>query len=162
MEGIDRYFEHFREVGFEKALHDATQMANDLGVEPRIVEKRNIKRKRQLHEESSEDETRPDLEKFRTNYFLFIIDNARSSFKSRFKEFEVYKQNFGFLFDLEKACSNDELLKNRCLNLEDKLKYNVVSDVNGNDLFIELRYFRMILPKEVKKTIGKLNYMNHL
>ena len=75
------------------------------------------------------------------------MDQALSSLNSRFEQFQVYGETFGFLFDLKKLKSiDDESLNTYCFNLEDYLKHDSY-DVDGRDLFSELKVLRTILPK---------------
>ena len=92
-------------------------------------------------------------ESFRVNYFLYIVDQALSSMKNRFEQFEEYDKKFGFLFDLGKLKSfSNECLMKSCVNLVEILKHDGVLDIDGRDLFIELVVLIEVLPEEVKKT----------
>ncbi|XP_058192157.1 uncharacterized protein LOC131309558 [Rhododendron vialii] len=153
------YFENYRKVDFEEAMVDATEMANEMGIEPKFVEKRIIQRKKQFDEDVADEVTHSAEESMKVNYFLVIVDKALSSFKDKFQQFEVYDKNFGFLFDLEKASSSDECLKNHCTNLEEVLKHGGVSDIDGRDLFVELKCLKQVLPRGVQKPIEVLNFI---
>ncbi|KAI8527135.1 hypothetical protein RHMOL_Rhmol12G0052200 [Rhododendron molle] len=159
LKGLIDYFENYRKVGFAEAMVDATEMANEMGIEPKFVEKRIIQRKKQFDEDVTDEVTHSAEESMRVNYFLVIVDKALSSFKDRFQQFEVYEKNFGFLFDLEKASSSDECLKNHCTNLEEVLKHGGVSDTVGRDLFVELKCLKQVLPRGAQKPIEVLNYI---
>ena len=79
------------------------------------------------------------MESFKVNYFIYIVDQALSSLKNRFEQFQNYEETFGFLYDLRKLKSiNNDSLKNYCSNLEDLIKHDGVSDINEKDLFSEL------------------------
>ena len=128
---------------------EAKEMASEMGIEPIFVEKRIISRKKQFDEIVGQDMTQFAEESFRDNYFLYIVDQASSSLKNRFEQFKVYEKNFGFLFDLKK--SNDECLMKSSANLEECLKHAGISDIDGRDLWMELKVLRDILPEEVNK-----------
>ncbi|XP_028124944.1 zinc finger MYM-type protein 1-like [Camellia sinensis] len=49
--------------------------------------------------------------------------------------------------------TNDECLKTYCANIEDFLKHDGLMDVDGRDLFSELKVFKEILPKEINRPI---------
>ena len=50
------------------------------------------------------NETRKSPEElFRTDYFLYIVDQALSSLQSRFDQFKIYENIFGFLFSIKKS-----------------------------------------------------------
>lgn len=97
---------------------------------------------------------------FRVNYFLSIVDQALSSLKNRFEQFEKYEEIWGFLFDVNKLKSTtDERLKMYCSKLENALKHEGTSDIDGIELFSELKVFREGLPKEMPKPIEVLNHL---
>ena len=91
---------------------------------------------------------------------MYIIDQALSSLPRRFEQFKVYEDTFGFLFDLKKSnFSSNECLMANCANLEKILKHDGVSDIDGRDLFLELKVLKDVLPKETKKPIEVLNFL---
>jgi hypothetical protein len=45
---------------------------------------------------------------FRIDYFLYIVDQAFSSIQSRFEQFKIYENIFGFLFNFKKLKSLDD------------------------------------------------------
>jgi hypothetical protein len=57
----------------------------------------------------SNDETIQSVEEsFRIGYFLYIVDQAISSIQSKFKQFQIYDNNFVFLFNFKKLKSLDD------------------------------------------------------
>jgi len=46
-----------------------------------------IRKKKQFDEDGSDEATQSVEDSFRVNYFLFIIDQARSSLQTRFEQF---------------------------------------------------------------------------
>jgi len=85
-------------------------------------------------------------ESFKIDYFLFIIDQAIITLRNRFEQFKIYKDIFYFLFSIKKLKSLDiNNLKQYCLNLECSLKHNNHSNIDGLDLFIELKIVREII-----------------
>jgi hypothetical protein len=80
--------------------------------------------------------------------------------KNRFEQFQIYENIFGFLFDVKKLTSLDyDNLKKYCVNLEGFLKHDNFSDLDGIDLFSELKVLQKILPKEKKIAIDILNFI---
>ncbi|XP_058218543.1 uncharacterized protein LOC131329452 [Rhododendron vialii] len=139
LKGLIDYFENYKKVGFVEAMVGATEMANEIGIELEFVEKCIIQRKKQFDQDVSEEVTHSTEESMKVNYFLAIMDKALSSFKDRFQQFEVYKKNFGFLFDLE-----------------------MVSNIDGRDLAMELKCLKQVLPRGVQKPIEVLNFIKLL
>lgn len=124
---------------------EAKKVAIEMEIEPTFHDRGVIHRKKHFDENVSEKVAQSAEKSFRVNYFIYIIDHALSSLKSRFEQFQIYEETFGFLFDLKKLNStNDEYLKTYCVNLEDFLKHDGLMDVDGRDLFSELKVFRPI------------------
>ncbi|XP_028098568.1 uncharacterized protein LOC114298232 [Camellia sinensis] len=145
----------------EKEADDPnTKFAIEMEIEPTFRERRVIRRKKHFDENVSEAVAQSGEESFRVNYFIYIIDQALSSLKSRFEQFQIYDETFGFLFDLKKLNStNDECLKTYCANHEDFLKHDGLMDIDGRDLFSELKVFKEILPKEINRPIEVMDYL---
>ena len=127
-------------------------------IEPTFCEKRIIYRKKQFDENASEEITHLAEESYRVYYFLYIVDQAISSLNSRFEQFKKYEDIFGFLFDLHKLqIVDDDCLKSCCDKLEIFLR-NMDSDIDGDELFYELKIVRKCLPNESKRAIEVLDY----
>ncbi|XP_075478752.1 uncharacterized protein LOC142519596 [Primulina tabacum] len=58
LQRLFQFLEEFREQGFACAMDEATQMASEMGVEPKFQEKRIIPRKKQL-DEGDNDNSKP-------------------------------------------------------------------------------------------------------
>ncbi|XP_047326812.1 uncharacterized protein LOC124930522 [Impatiens glandulifera] len=154
------FFQEFRESGFDQALVEAEHIASEMGIEPIFQEKCIIQRKRQFDDINSEEVTQYPKESFRVNYFLFIIDQALSSLQTRFEQFQKYEETFGFLFSLKNLKSiDDDGLLSSCVNLQNSLTPDGHFDVDGSDLFLELKLLRHSLPGEAKRAIDVLNYL---
>ena len=111
VEALIAFLKEYREVGFEKALNCATNIAAELDIDPIFSvtkkKKRKIRRKRhfdeidtepideQVHEESSQESAQ---ESFRMHYFVYIIDRAIGSLEKKFEQYKQYEETFGFLF----------------------------------------------------------------
>lgn len=64
------------------------------------------------------------------------------------------------LFDLRKLQgASDDSLMISCTNLEVSLQHGRHLDVNGNDLFFELKVLREVLPRDYKRPIEVLNFL---
>ncbi|XP_062005996.1 uncharacterized protein LOC133723193 [Rosa rugosa] len=154
LKGLISFFEKYREDGFNSAIIDAKEIANEMGIESVFPVKRRVIRKRHLDEIPDTDrEQQSAQEDFRTDYFLVLVDIALSQLKSRFEQMESFEYVFGFLFDASRLVSlDDEELKNCCLKLELALKHGEVSDIDAKYLLSELQILQEMLPNEAYET----------
>ncbi|KAG5576503.1 hypothetical protein H5410_056637 [Solanum commersonii] len=135
LRGLVSFFKTYREEGFTSTMISAKEIALEMNIEPIFRKKRNV----------DNEITRSLEESFRVDYFLYIVEQAIFSLQNRFEQFEVYENIFGFLFSGKKLRSlDDENLKKYCLKLECSLKHNTHSDINGLDLFSELKIEQQI------------------
>lgn len=146
LNGLVSFLEKYRESGLAEAIDEAKAIASKMEVEPVFHEKRVIHRKKHFDENGSKM-TLSAEDSFRVNY-LSIVDQALSSLKSQLEQFEKYEEIWGFLFDVNKLKSTtNERLKMYCSKLEDALKHEGTSDINGDELFLELNVFREVYQK---------------
>ena len=141
LKGLISFFENYRENGLVSAMISAKEIACAMEIEPKFNEKRVICRKRNFDEKIVEDQSLSPENSFRINYFIYIVDQAISSIRSRFEQFQMYENMFGFLFNFKKLkYLSDDVLKPCCVNLENALKHGMFSDVDSLDLFSELNF----------------------
>ncbi|GJS04872.1 zinc finger MYM-type protein 1-like protein [Tanacetum coccineum] len=161
VEKLIAFFEEFRDTGFDKAINVAKEIAIEMDIDPVFRQKRVIRRKRQFDENYVDEETTYSVEEaFKVQYFLYIVDQALGSLRTRFEQYKEYERVFGFLFNSGKLNSlDDNTLKSHCSHLEAALKNNEQSDVDANDLFVELRLLNNYLPK---KNMGPFDILNFL
>ncbi|KAL9145556.1 hypothetical protein ABFS82_13G051800 [Erythranthe guttata] len=163
LKGLIILFEKYRETGYEKAKNEAEVIAKKMGIQPIFQEKRVSRRKKHFDENNNEDVMLTSEESFRINFVFFVIDQALTSLRVRFEDFQKFEDMFGFLWNIKKwKLVDDESLESSCMKLEEHLKCGTCSDVNGRDLFSELRMLRELLPKEIEKAIGVLNYLKEM
>jgi hypothetical protein len=163
LEGLLSFFEKYRENGFENALISAKEIAFEMDIEPKFREKRISRRKKQFDENVEDEIVKSLQESFRIDYFLYIVDKAITTLQSRFEQFKIYEDIFGFLFSVKKLKSLDcTLLKEKCLNLEKSLKHDNLLDIDGLDLFSELNILKEIIRLENDKPIDILNYIKRI
>ncbi|XP_059277622.1 uncharacterized protein LOC132031704 [Lycium ferocissimum] len=156
-------FFKYKEEGFAIAMISAKEIASEMNIEPEFRKKRVIFRKKQFDENVDNEVTKSLEESFRVDYFLYIVDQAILSLQNRFQQFEAYENIFGFLFSGKKLRSlDDESLKEYCLNLELSLTHNSYSDIDGLDLFFELKVLREIIQVEDNDLIEILNQIKRL
>ena len=77
--------------------------------------------------------------------------------------FSKYDDIFGFLFSLVRLRSFDNCsLEKKCLDLENFLKHDMHSDIDGLDLFSELKILKEIAKIEINTPIEILNLIKEL
>jgi hypothetical protein len=163
LECLISYFKNYRETGFASAIISSKEIAIKMEIEYTFREKHIIRRKKQYDENHNDETTQSTEESFRIDYFLYIVDQTISSIQSRFEQFQIYENNFGFLFNFKKLKSLDnDGLQNKCLNLEGFLKHDIDYDLNSLDLFSELKVLKEILQIEKSSPIDILNYIKRL
>ncbi|XP_058778632.1 uncharacterized protein LOC131652705 [Vicia villosa] len=163
LKGLILFLEKYRENGFENAMISAKEIAFEMDIEPKFHEKRIIRRKKQFDEIIDNEVVKSPEESFKSDYFLYIIDQAITSFQSRFEQFKIYSDIFGFLFGIEMLKSIEvENLKENCFNFERSLKHNDKTDIDGLDLFMELQILKDIIKVENDTPIDILNYIKRL
>lgn len=161
VKGLIAWLDKFRETGFTDAIITTKEIAATLNVEPVFPVRRPIQRKRFFDESNSGSiPSSSGEESFRMHYFLYIVDQAKGSLKRRFEQYKYYDDIFGFLFTSEALNSlNDNDLRAACMNLENVLRLGESSDVDGEDMFREIKLLREILPKEKMIATDILNFL---
>ncbi|XP_074315111.1 uncharacterized protein LOC141651292 [Silene latifolia] len=115
MKGLVTFFEEFRETGLENAIEEAKKIALEININPVFPQRRVIRRKRQFDENQ----------------------NMTHQWFEKYKEFENV---FGFLFTSERLLSMEYTrLKLCCIGFEDAHKKDEQADLNGTDLYMELK-----------------------
>jgi len=157
------FFEKYRENEFENALTSSKEIAFEMNIEPKFREKHIRRKKKQFDENVDNEIVKSFQESFRIDYFLYIVDKAITTLQSRFEQFKIYEDMFGFLFSVKKLKSLDyTFLKEKCLNFEKSLKHDNLLDIGGFDLFSELDILREIIGVENDKSIDILNYIKRI
>ena len=121
-------------------------------------------RKRKRHFDENLDDTNAGTqsaeELFRISYFLPVVDQAISSLTTRFEQYQSYQQNFGFLFTSETLQSLDDTsLKSSCDNLGTVLTKDGKSDIDANELYVELKFLQNFIPKENMGPVEILKFL---
>ena len=163
VQGLISFFKRYRETGFLEALEVAKGIALDMDIGTTFRKKREIKRKRQFDEnpdETNAASTQSAEESFRINYFLSIVDQAISSLTTRFEQYQGYQKNFGFLFTSDTLQSLDNnSLKSSCENLETVLTSDGKSDIDANELYLELKFLQDFIPRESMGPVEILKFL---
>ena len=123
--------------------------------------RRVVRRKKHFDEdmEANAEGSQSPEDNFRVSYFIHIVDQALTSLKDRFEQFELYKEIFGFLFNTKFTSVSEEKLMEHCTKLQSFLEHNQQCDIYGKELFQDLRDLKTILPKEITKSIDILDFI---
>jgi hypothetical protein len=151
-----------REVGFLQALETAKDMALEMDIDTLFHTRCKIKRKRHFDENLHDTnvETLSAEEIFRINYFIPIVDQAISSLRRRFEQYQSFQKMFGFLFTSEALqLLDNKRLKSSCDNLEASLKKDLKYDIDANELYMELKFIQDFMPKENMGPIEILKFL---
>jgi hypothetical protein len=152
VQGLISFFNRYRESGFLNTLEEAKGIAREMEIGTTFRKKRQIKRKRHFdgNPDDTNVDTRSEEESFIINYFIPIVDQVISSLTRRFEQYEGHHKIFGFLFtsDALRSLDNDNL-KSCCRHLESSLRRESQSDIDANDLYMELGFLQDFIPQEI-------------
>jgi hypothetical protein len=153
------FFEELREDGFLDLIEEGKELAKKVGIESAFTVKRVVRRKKQFDEDVGEvaNGSQSPQEKFKVTYFYHIIDQALTSLKDRFEQFQCYEEIFGFLLNGKFKSISENKLMQHCSQLQSFLEYKEHCDIYADELFQELRHLKTLLPKDVTKLIDILN-----
>ncbi|XP_076942325.1 uncharacterized protein LOC143612162 [Bidens hawaiensis] len=157
VKNLIKFFKSYREVGFSKAIDEATKIAIEMGVDPVFSQKRPIIRKKQFDESHEQEVLFSPEENFKVNYFLCIVDQAIASLETRFEQYEQYEKLFGFLFPKNLKTLDETKLKSCCYTLQEALKHGDESDVYADELYLELKLFETFLSSDIVTPLDALN-----
>ena len=158
------FLEKYRNDGYSTAIIEGREIAKNLDIDSTFAEKRHRKKK-QLFGYENEDESDHNSEemKFKTNFFLQLVDRAIESLKDRFTKMHDVVEIFNFLLNQQNLLKESECNSfNSCQKFEEKL-----GDIDSLEMKDELVRFALLI-KENKKTLKTakdfLNYicMKHL
>jgi hypothetical protein len=160
--GLISFFKGYRETGFLEALEIAKGIALEMDIGTTFCKRREIKRKRHFDENPNDTNTATQSAEdlFRTSYFVPVVDQAIDSLTRRFEQYQSYQKNFGFLFTSKTLQSLDDTsLKSSCDNLRAVLTKDGKSDVDANDLYVELKFLQDFIPKENMGPVEILKFL---
>jgi hypothetical protein len=155
------FFTKYREIGFSQALEAAREVAAEMDIDPEFRTKSKVKRKRHFDEtpEDTSIASQSAQESFKVTYFLAIVDQAIASLTRRFEQYQGYEKTFGFLFTSNKLRSLDDKTLFSCsMNLEAALKSGEHSNIDGKELFVELKLIQDL----IKESMGPLDILKHV
>lgn len=141
------YFTKLRsDNGFNDILVDANEIALELNIDacfPLPQTLRPRKKPKMFDYEQNDDVILDPKINFKVELFYRILDQTLSSLRSRFEELQTFNDIFGFLTKMG-SHSDEDLLK-YCKDLHLKLQdqSREESDIDGIDLFNEIKAFRL-------------------
>ncbi|XBI69873.1 hypothetical protein VPH35_064499 [Triticum aestivum] len=153
VQGLITFFKGYRDTRFTTAVEIAREIALEIDIDPAFRKKREIKRKKQFDENPDDvlDASQSAQESFRIKYFLPVVDQAIASLTTRFEQYKSYEKTFGSLFTSHALNSlDDKNLRSSCSSLETALRSGDKSNIDGNDLYVELKLLQDFIPKEKK------------
>ncbi|KAH1183266.1 hypothetical protein KIL84_004758 [Mauremys mutica] len=140
------FLEDYRNIGYNSVVTNAREIAEHMGIEQVFPETRVRRKKRMFDYECADDSSLLSAkEKFKSQFFLVLIDQAISSVSSRFDQLVEWYKLFGFLYNANslKQCHRENELENHSKNFERKM-----GDIDANELIMELNRFIYVIEKE--------------
>lgn len=135
---IREFLVEYKESGYERAIADATEIANEMEIPANFVQTR---RGRPRNEPVDPEEL------YKQQFFDFIIDVASKSIDERFEVINSHSKLYSFLYEYEQfndRYSSGELMS-YCNNLRTALTHNGQSDIDAEELCNELRIVGKIM-----------------
>ena len=117
------FLEKYRNDGDSIAIIKGREIAKNLDIDRIFADKRHRKKK-QLFGYKNEDESDHDSKeiKFKTNFFLQLVDHAIQSLKDRFTKMHDVVEIFNFLLNQQNLLKKSECNSfNACQKFEEKL-----------------------------------------
>jgi len=146
------FFKEFRlDDNFSNILKKAITLAEDVDISPQFKENPLRRRKKRMFNYESRDERPRDPEQnYKISFFLPIVDSAINSLIERFELLNSHAEKFQFLINFNEIYNlGDEVMKNKCTDLQTALTDGEEIDINSSELYNELFIF--------KDTITQLN-----
>ena len=143
------FLEKYCNDGDSAAITEGREIAKNLDIDSTFAEKRHRKKK-QLFGYENKDESDHDFEemKFKTNFFLQLVDHAIESLKDRFTKMHDEVEIFNFLLNQQNLLKESECNSfNVCQKFEEKL-----GDIDPLEMKDGLVRFALLI-KENKKTL---------
>ena len=140
------------DIGFERVLVDAAEIAKDLEIPPTFeAVPRLRRRKKQFAYEAEDEPVQDQKQNFKVNFFFAILDTAIRSVEERFEQMRTIESVFGFLYHIQSLQNktSQEILE-CCMKLESALQHGDLRDLVASDLCGELQAIARRLSGETK------------
>lgn len=165
----DIFNEARSDAGFEKMLVDCREVAESIDVDvepkfPEISQLRPRKKQKMFSYETDDERVLDPKAAFRSNFFFRVLDQTISSLSERFDQLNMYNQLFGFLHPRSiMSDGNNEYILKSSKDLQLALTDDQHSDVDGLQLFEEIKFVKDMIKKEkkhlIKTPVDILNFM---
>ncbi|XP_025202810.1 uncharacterized protein LOC112599903 [Melanaphis sacchari] len=144
-----KFLKNYRDIGFTSAIVDAKEIVSILKINPVFKETRTRKIKRLFTYEQDDEPinlNKTPEEKFKIEYF-----------------YQIYSNIYGFLYSPEKlrGISENDLVK-CCFDLDISLRDGKKHNIDGAELFSELKILRQMIHKEINTSIEVLQFIKDL
>lgn len=161
LESLLIFLRSFRQTGFENSIITAKEICEENDIEANFKTLRLRKKKKMFNYEKDDERVNDAETNFRQEYFLYIVDQGISSMETRFKQFESYQDDFGFLFRIGKLTemADSDLLKH-CMDLQNRLTDRDSKDIDALDLYAELIIFRSLV-SEIQTPLEALSIVKN-
>jgi hypothetical protein len=141
----------------------AKEIAEEMGVRPSFPIRRRASRKKQFDETDCEEANLQAEKAFEVDYFLVMVDIAIGSLETRFQELQSFKSKFGFLMSSTTLKSLDNIeLRECCTNFANTFSFDGSSDVDMNDLILELSVLQLALPDKTMSAMEIFEYVREV
>ena len=159
MHTAQSFLQDYRQNGYNTAMVSAREIAEDVGVESALVEKRKRNRNRMFDYEAEDQSSKlPQESQFKVNFFLHLVDHAIASLNDRFEQTHFVTEIFNFLLsqNLLQAFNENNIL-DACKTFHDKL-----GDIDPFEIKEELGRFVHVV-NENKKSLKTLSdFLNYI
>jgi len=147
IKNVTGFLRDYRENVFINIEINAKDLAAQMNVSPEFPSVLQFRLKKRT--QFSSQEFIDAKQKFKAEFFNYIIDVALNSLEKRFDQFNNHSYAFKFLYDVNTSDINDATL-NQCKTLEIKLynKNTNCSDINAIELFNEINLYKTTFSNE--------------
>jgi hypothetical protein len=156
---LHKIFHQYRTDGFENIKKIAKQIAEQLEVDPVFVQHRSRRKKTFFSYEGTDASSYNPKEIFTRDVFFPLVDTILSTIKNRFEQLKIHNNMWNFLYNIKKLPKCEDLLKH-CMHLQENLKVEESTDINGLELCEELLHFQYLVNQNPVSPIGVLRIIS--
>jgi hypothetical protein len=160
MEGCTKFFHQYRTDGFENVKKKlAKEIAEELEVDPVYVQHRSRRKKTFFSYEGTDASSCNTDEIFTRDVFFTLVDTILSTIKDRFEQLKIHNDMRNFLYYIKNLSKREALLKH-CIHLQENLKVEESSDINGLELCEELLHFQHLVNQNSVSPMEVLRFIS--